>query len=66
MQVEISLPKVFFKHFSIKNQLSGFYIRVTLAENELIRLDSLNIRTKYLATIPWISNNFWNGNQFLI
>ena len=31
----VTLPQVFFKHFSSKNQLPGFYINGTLVENGL-------------------------------
>ena len=35
MQVDDTLPQVFFKHFPSKNQLSGLSISGTLVENEL-------------------------------
>ena len=34
--LNVTLPQVFFKHFASKNQLPGFYVSGTLAENGLI------------------------------
>ena len=34
-QQNVTLPQVVFKHFTRKNQLSGFYISGTLVENGL-------------------------------
>ena len=37
MQVDVTLPQVFFKHFANKNQQPGLSVRGTLVENGLMR-----------------------------
>ena len=36
MQVDVTLPQVFFKHFANKNQQPGLSVRGTLVENGLM------------------------------
>ena len=37
-QQDVTLPQVFFKHFTSTNQLPGFYMSGTLVENGLMKL----------------------------